>query len=71
MVSMLASTLANVIAIISCIIIYNNNYVIGFPYTRYILTVKPPIVDPLREGQCIVDLSTRDTARAPKYLLSL
>ena len=34
-------------------------------------TAKPPIVDPLRKGHNINDLSTRDTARGPKRLPSL
>ena len=34
-------------------------------------TVKPLIGDPPRQGQCITDLSTRDTACGSNYLLSL
>ena len=34
----------------------------GTKASPFVSTVKPPIVDPPRWGQCIIDLSTRDTA---------
>ena len=34
-------------------------------------TVKPLIVDPLRKGHNIKDLSTRDTAHGPKNTFSI
>ena len=29
-------------------------------------TWEPPIVDPLRKGHCMLDLSTKDIAQGPK-----
>ena len=38
-------------------------------YSVVIITIKRPIVDPPRWGQCIIDLFTRDTAQGHKYYL--
>ena len=35
------------------------------------ITVKPPIVDPLRKGHCMLDLSIKDIAQGPKITLPM